>query len=95
MMGFRSTAFMQYRYDVVRMLPPHSLGVYGLANRTSWLYIGKGIVRDRLLAHLRGDNPLILPHVPTQFVVEFTTDIDRREKELIYLLDPLANRRVG
>lgn len=69
--------------------------VYGLFRENQWAYVGKGDIRQRLLAHLNGDNPCITRHAPTHWVDEVTLNEDAREKELILELAPPCNKRVG
>jgi hypothetical protein len=66
--------------------------VYGLLKNGSFVYIGKGRIRDRLLAHNAGDNPCIIRQAPTHFVYSMppTSQIDQVEKELIDHYDPPA-----
>ena len=78
-------------------LDPEQSGVYGLFRRDAWVYIGQGNIRERLLAHLDGDNPCILSQKPThwvQDVVEGNLSMTK-EKELILEFNPFCNRRVG
>jgi hypothetical protein len=71
--------------------------VYGLFRAGQWIYIGKGNIRERLLAHFNGDNPYILRAQPTHWVGEALLDpqMSLREKELILLHKPLCNQKVG
>lgn len=74
------------------------LGVYGLFKSGEWVYVGKGDIRNRLLSHLRGDNPCIIQKRPTHWVDEVIPNSfqrDQREKELIIELGPSCNERVG
>ncbi len=70
---------------------PNQYGVYGIFNQDRWIYIGKGDIRKRLLAHLNGDNPCILKAKPTHFVAEVTQYADAREKQLIQEMKPSCN----
>lgn len=77
-------------------LPANRVGVYGLFAGNRWIYIGQGVIRDRLLAHLNGDNSCITQNQPTHFVYEFPPYSESRERELIRELGPTAcNERVG
>ncbi len=83
------------RHDV-EALTPGQVGVYGLFRQNQWVYIGKGDLRERLLAHLNGDNPSITQHAPTHWVGEVTQGYpSARERELILALQPRCNLRVG
>ena len=55
------------------------------------IYVGKGDIRERLLAHLNGDNPCILRSGATHWVGEVTNYADARERELIKELTPSCN----
>lgn len=80
----------------VEAITPGQIGVYGLLRNGAFVYIGKGDIRERLLAHLRGDNVLIAQHGPTHWVDEVVKgDPSSREKTLIIEFAPICNRRVG
>lgn len=71
-------------------------GVYGLFKQGRWVYVGKGDIRTRLLAHLNGDNQYITREIPTHWVGEVISgDPSNREKELILELRPSCNQKVG
>ena len=74
-----------------------TMGCYGLFRPDAWVYVGKGDIRDRLLAHLDGDNPCITREAPTHFVTVVCgqQQIDEAEKALIRECSPLCNQRVG
>jgi hypothetical protein len=46
-----------FNRENVEALNPNQLGVYGLFKQGKWIHVGKGDIRQRLLAHLNGDNP--------------------------------------
>lgn len=77
----------------VEALSPNQTGVYGIYNQYRWVYVGKGDIRARLLAHL--SDPKILKHNPTHYVTWVTTSSDTIEVQLIVELRPVANERVG
>jgi hypothetical protein len=79
----------------VEAFGPNQLGVYGLFRESRWIYIGKGDIRQRLLAHLGGDNPRITRERPIHWVSEVTPNMDGREIQLIQELDPVCNQRIG
>ncbi len=74
---------------------PKLHGVYGLFRSGTWIYIGKGDIRQRLLDHLNGDNPRILNEQPTHWVDEVNSNMDERERQLILEFVPICNQRVG
>lgn len=73
---------------------PNRFGVYGLCNELGFVYIGKGDIRERLLAHLAGDDPRLLLERPTHYIHEICSGsgMHRRERELILEYDPPCNR---
>jgi hypothetical protein len=70
-------------------------GCYGLFKKGTWVYVGKGDIRVRLLVHLNGNNPCITREAPTHWVDVVTDDMDRMEKALILELDPICNKKIG
>ncbi|SYZ71950.1 hypothetical protein TRIP_C20065 [Candidatus Zixiibacteriota bacterium] len=80
----------------VEAIAPNQIGVYGLYRQGVWVYVGKGDIRQRLLDHLNGDNPLIARKSPTYWVDEVTNgDPSYRERQLITELQPICNKRIG
>ena len=80
----------------IETLNPGQVGVYGLFTQGSWVYVGKGDIRQRLLDHLNGDNPCITRQAPTHWVDEVTPrDPSVRERQLILEFQPACNLRVG
>jgi len=79
----------------IEAIKPGLLGCYGLFGGGQWIYVGKGDIRARLLAHLNGDNPCITRMAPTHYVDAVTPDMDRMEKQLILELEPACNQKVG
>lgn len=81
----------------IEALNPNQYGVYGIFNQSKWIYIGKGDIRTRLLAHLNGDKSCILRELPTHWVNEVCVDplMSNREKQLIIELNPSCNEKVG
>jgi len=85
-----------FTQQYVEALNPDQVGVYGLFKGNTWLYVGKGDIRQRLLAHLNGDNASITYHAPTHWVDEVIQgDPSKREQQLILELQPICNQRVG
>lgn len=94
-MPFPNQAPRAFTRDNVLAITPGQNGCYGLFRSDCWVYIGKGDIRERLLAHLGGDNPLITRARPTHWVDVVCNDMDDREKALIRELKPICNQRVG
>ena len=84
-----------FNKQTVESLAPNQMGCYGLWKAGAWVYIGKGDIRQRLLAHLNGDNPCIVRERPTYFYTVVTRDYDAEEKRLILEFRPLCNEKVG
>ncbi len=78
---------------------PSASGVYGIFNRTDWIYIGESSdIAARLSEHFNGSansNPDILPMKPTGFIFELVPAVQRVQREylLIVELKPRANRK--
>ena len=81
----------------IEAIRPGQFGVYGIFRNGQWIYVGKGDIRQRLLAHFDGDNQYIIASGPTYFVDELCSDlmISIREKQLILELRPSCNQKVG
>ena len=94
-MPFQSKTGLPFNKTQVSSLEPHQIGVYGLFLTGTWIYVGKGDIRQRLLAHLNNDIPCILQKGATHFVLEITPNADAKEKELIRELNPDCNQRIG
>ncbi len=94
-MAFPTQDPRSYNRDRVEKITPGQKGCYGLSRGDTWVYVGKGDIRDRLLDHLNGDNPCITREKPTHWVDVVTDDMDAREKALIRELGPICNERIG
>ena len=79
----------------IEALSPNHMGVYGLFKTNQWIYLGRGDIRDRLLAHFNGDNSCITSEQPTHWVDVVTSNHAQMERELILELNPACNKRVG
>jgi hypothetical protein len=69
-------------------------GVYAIYNARTWIYIGSGDIRQRLLDHLSGDLPAMDAYAPTHFRAEVTGDSRGREKQLLREYMPACNPRM-
>ena len=96
-MAFTAQTSRFFTKQDVESLNPNQYGIYGIFRQGQWVYVGKGDIRQRLLAHLAGDNPAILAWRPTHWVGEVCSDphMSNREKQLIVELNPPCNRKVG
>ena len=84
--------FVQERIERIR---DGQKGCYGLYGGGEWIYIGSGDIKQRLLDHVRGDNPCLSRQRPTHWVDVVTADYKEREKRLIREYNPVCNQRVG
>jgi hypothetical protein len=83
----------------VESITPGQIGCYGVfryaLSGIECLYVGKGVIRERLLEHLSGENSCIIMSGPTHWMAAITPDCDELEKQLILELAPKCNRRVA
>lgn len=79
----------------IESLNPNQVGVYAIWNTIEYIYVGRGPIRERMLAHVTGDNPCILNSGPTAWTAEVTGSSVDREKQLILELRPKCNQKVG
>jgi hypothetical protein len=76
----------------VEAITPTLNGCYGLfCVGGPWVFIGKGGLRAKLLAHLGGDNTCITQAKPTHWAEVVTDDMDNVELGLIAELRPICN----
>ena len=96
-MPFPQQESRPYTREGIEWLGPNQNGVYGIFNATTWVYIGRGDLRNRLLAHFNGTGgvPCIPRNNPTHYVTEVTSDDILREKQLIAEFNPICNQKVG
>jgi len=97
-MPFTQQTPRQFNSNDVESLNINQYGVYGLLKEGTFIYVGKGDIRQRLLDHLNGDNPCISRLQPTHWVGEICRDevsAIEREKNLIVELDPTCNKKIG
>lgn len=79
----------------IEVITPNQKGCYALLAKGVVIYVGKGDIRERLLAHLNGDNMLIVLQRPDSCLTMVTSDMDRMEKGLILEFNPCCNQKVG
>ena len=75
----------------VESLNPSAVGCYGLFREDRWVYIGKGPIRERLLAHLGGDAPWSERDGPTHWVAVETAECDAMQEELALACNPICS----
>ena len=80
----------------VQSLNPNQNGVYGIFKGTSTIYIGSsGDLRERLLAHLNGDNACITRNTPDQRTGTIVSgDPTTLEGQLIREYSPVCTQRI-
>jgi hypothetical protein len=84
-----------YTKSDVESIAEGQIGVYGIYKSGAWIYVGRGDIRERMLAHLNGDNSCITNAKPTGWCAEVTNNSVAREKELIEELSPSCSQKVG
>ena len=95
-MPFPSQTPLSFTKESVSTLTANQDGCYGIFGADNFaIYIGKGDLRNRLLAHVNGDNTCILKHEPLVAYTVVTAAMDATEKTLITELIPVCNERVG
>jgi hypothetical protein len=95
-MPFSPQASKPFTRAAIDALPDNVQGCYGLfVNQGKWIYVGRGDIKIRLLAHLNGDNPCITRNKPTHFMIQVAVLAETLEKQLILELTPVCNQKVG
>ena len=91
-MGFAQQYTRPFTQEGVSQLKLAPYGVYGISAGPTWVYVGKGNIRERLLGHLKGDNACIRSQRPTHYVFEITetSNAGSRQRELIVELSPIC-----
>ena len=84
---------MPFEHEVVLDIDEEQMGGYGLLKDGVCIYIGKGDLRARMLAHLDGDNRCITRHMPTHWIGVVTPHSDPLHAELIEEYGPVCNRQ--
>jgi hypothetical protein len=78
---------------------PEGKGVYQIERSDGTvIYIGQGFIRQRLLSHLRRENPTdlcVFGNRPTHYRRETCADAEAREKRLLVVTPTLCNQRSG
>ena len=87
--------FRPYTKAYIVTLGHNHNGVYGIFKDSTALYIGTGDIRERMVAHVNGDNPCITRNVPTHWTAELLSgDPKPREDVLIREYVPICNQTV-
>ena len=94
-MPFPQQAPRAFTRENVETLMQGQMGVYGIFTLGGCVYVGRGDIRERLLAHLNGDNALITQQRPTYWLGAVTANYVELEKQLIVEFQPTCNRKVG
>ena len=90
-----TTAARPYTKQNIYSLSKGQIGVYGIYKTAGWIYVGRGDIRARMLAHFDGDNTCITNANPGGWYAEVTTNSEAREKQLIEELKPSCNEKVA
>lgn len=91
-MPFATQDAQEFTRRNIQALAEGQMGVYGLRKEGTWIYVGSGDIRGRLVGHLNRDNNCIRFQAPTHLEYEVTDDYVNREKALIAELNPSCNR---
>ncbi len=93
-MPFLTQEKRAFTRENVEALLPGQMGVYGLfRSDDAPVCIGKGDIRERLLAHLNGDSECIRQHSPAYWldeIIENEWDATSRMRQLIVDYEPLC-----
>ena len=82
-----------YTRESILRLNPDQNGVYGIFRGDRAVYIGSGDIRERMLAHIDGDNSCITQNTPTQWTAFLVSgDPTSREGALIREYNPICNQ---
>ncbi len=88
-----TTEIRRYTRANIESLNLGQNGVYGIFRGNSPIYIGSGDIRDRMLAHINGDNPCITENTPDLWIAEvFRGDPKWKEGQLILEYNPICNK---
>ena len=92
-MPFNNADWHPYTISHLHLLDPGQNGVYGIFSDNEPVYVGSGDIRERMIAHLNGDNDCITSNTPNQWLGELVPgDPKAREGELIQELRPRCNQ---
>jgi len=84
-----------YTKAAVESLNPNQNGCYGIFRGSTCVYVGRGDIRTRMLAHIGGDNSCITTQAPNQWYSMVTQNDEAAEKALILEFKPICNQQVG
>ena len=81
-----------FTQEEIERLPADARGVYGLFNEEGCVFVGKGRLRERLAAHLKGgvteEAHCIRRNAPTYWLCEETEDFVVRHLGLVVEYEP-------
>ena len=81
-----------YTKENILNLKPAQNGVYGIFRGNQPVYVGSGDIRERMLAHVNGDNRCINQNSPNWWTgILINGDPTRKEGELIQEYNPVCN----
>lgn len=91
-MPFPDQPRRRFERSEIESYPEGRRGVYGLFDDAGCIFVGKGLIRARLLAHLQGgiteEERCIAANPPTYWLVEETEDFVVRHMGLVVEYDP-------
>ena len=75
-MPFQSAPRTYVSGDPSNAVPESATGCYGIFKDATCIYVGSGLIRQRLNGHLNGDNPCITAAQPNRWLYSFTSSVD-------------------
>jgi hypothetical protein len=90
-MRFPPMTPMPFRRDEVEAIDGGQWGIYGLLRGETWIFIGSGEIRGRLLAHLEGEPASVTRERPDRWVAVATPRAEEWTPKLIETYRPLCN----
>src|SRR3989442_10691563 len=94
-MPFNNDRPWSFDQEAIESVQAGQTGVYAIYSARTWIYIGRGDIRQRLLDHLNGDIPSINAGSPTRFRAEVNDDSVKREQQLLREYSQACKARVG
>ncbi len=90
-----STPMRPYTKEDILNIKPDQRGVYGIFKGNTAIYVGSGDLRERMLAHVDGDNSCITESLPDEWTAGVVSgDPTVLEGQLIREYDPACNQVV-
>jgi len=91
-MRFPPMTPMSFRREELEAIDEGQEGIYALLRGETFVYIGSGEIRGRLLAHLAGDPPCVARERPDRWIAVATPRAAEWTPRLVAEYDPVCNR---